>query len=98
MNIKDNCKIIEASLTKYNKHAEYHQIIIEKNFTNDNKITSEVNKTISSFYAINRFGPNGARVSTAVASTNHSELKQRSPPKIAPLLRKPLIRESSPLK
>jgi len=75
MNIKDNCKIIEASLTKYNKHAEYHQIIIEMNSTNDNKITSEVNKTISSFYTINRFGQNGGRVSTAARSTNQSELK-----------------------
>ena len=70
INIKDNCKIVEASLTKYNKHAEYHQIIIEKNSTNDNKITSEVNKTISSFYTINRFGPNGAHFSTAARSTN----------------------------
>jgi hypothetical protein len=75
LNIKDNCKIIEASLTKYNKNAEQHQIQIEKNLGNDNKIIAEVNKTLSSFYTISRLGANGARISTAAGSTNQSELK-----------------------
>lgn len=75
LNIKDNSKIIEASLTKYNKNADQHQIQIEKNLGNDNKIIAEVNKTLSSFYTISRLGANGARISTAAGSTNQSELK-----------------------
>ena len=97
LNLKDNNTIIEASLTKYNKNADQHLIHIDKNFANDNKITTEVNKTISSFYTISRIGPNGARVSTAACSSHKSDLKLHSPPKIAPLIRMPLIRETSPI-
>ena len=71
--LKDNHSIIEASLTKYNKNADYHQILIDKNRGLDNQINFEVNKTISSFYTISRLGANGARVSTAEDSCQHNQ-------------------------